>query len=417
MRKLSSALIGITAFGAAQAMQAESGSGAVVAFTLAWPANVTVPTPASIDVPFPVFTGEEMTLYRLVDGERHPVACQQDPVLPQRFWWMAVPGDVPGRVRYELQAGKQAFETAVTARADDEVLRVSVRGKPVLVYHHAPVPPPPGKSERYTRSGFIHPLYSPAGEELTTIHPPDHTHHLGLWHPWTSTEFEGRHVDFWNLAKGEGTVRFVAFETVSSGPVFGGFRAIHQHVALQSSKGEQVVLEEVWDVRVWNVPGPAFLVDMTSTQRCVADSPLLLQAYRYGGLGFRGRLGWGNANSDYLTSEGKTRVDGHGTRARWCHVYGETPAGGAGVLFMSYPENREHPEPMRLWPPDANHGKDNVFFNFCPVQKTPWTLEPGKSYVLKYRLQVYEGSPSKESAERQWQAFATPPVCHPAGGE
>jgi hypothetical protein len=141
----------------------------------------------------------------------------------------------------------------------------------------------------------------------------------------------------------------------------------------------------------------------------VADQPLTLNAYRYGGCGFRGRTGWGDANSDYLTSEGKMRANGHASRARWCHAYGETPKGGAGVLFMSSPANREHPEPLRLWPTGSNKGKDNVFLNFCPVQKKPWTLEPGHGYTLRYRLCVYDGTPTDVPAEGLWRDFATPP--------
>jgi hypothetical protein len=348
------------------------------------------------------------TLFRQVGEAWEPIASQLDPADSKRLWWLAEkPGTGTGT--YELRAVKTAFTDAVTTVRTEQDLTVKVGDKPVLTYRYAPMPPPEGVNARFTRSGFIHPLYSPGGEVLTAIHPKDHYHHLGLWNPWTSTEFAGQHVDFWNLGKGEGTVRFVRFESVTDGPVFGGFRAVLDHVALKTPGGETVVLRELCDVRVWHTDG-SFLVDFGSTQTCVADQPLKLNAYRYGGFGFRGRTGWGDANSDYLTSEGKTRLNGHASRSRWCHVFGETPKGGAGVLFMSNPENREHPEPMRLWPKGANKGKDNVFFNFCPVQKKPWIMEPGKSYTLRYRFCLYDGKPAGTPAEPLWQAFAHPPV-------
>jgi hypothetical protein len=146
-----------------------------------------------------------------------------------------------------------------------------------------------------------------------------------------------------------------------------------------------------------------WLLDYTTRQRCASSSPLLLSAYRYGGLGFRGTAAWTEETSDYLTSEGKTRKDGHGTRSRWCFVYGVTDRGPAGILFMSHPGNREHPEPMRIWP------QGDIFFNYCPVQKTDWTLEPGNDYVLRYRLCVYNGTLGAEQAERLWRDFADPP--------
>ena len=107
----------------------------------------------------------------------------------------------------------------------------------------------------------------------------------------------------------------------------------------------------------------------------------------------------------YLTSEGKTRKDGHSTRSRWCDAGGVVPGGWAGVLFMSHPTNREHPEPMRIWP----GAKQQVFFNFCPIQKKAWDLMPGKEYVLQYRMVIHEGKIEKEEAEQAWADFGDPP--------
>ena len=61
---------------------------------------------------------------------------------------------------------------------------------------------------------------------------------------------------------------------------------------------------------------------------------------------------------------------------------------------MSHPANREHPEPMRIWPDGY------IFFNFCPIQQKEWTLEPGKEYTLRYRLYVYTGTTAPAVAER-----------------
>ncbi|MHC4891721.1 MAG: DUF6807 family protein, partial [Planctomycetota bacterium] len=94
----------------------------------------------------------------------------------------------------------------------------------------------------------------------------------------TKTKFEGREVDFWNLGKGEGTVRFVKFVSTASGSVYGSFEAEQEHVALKTSASEKVVLKETWGVRVYNVGGMdkgCWLWDFTSTQRCASSSPLI----------------------------------------------------------------------------------------------------------------------------------------------
>jgi hypothetical protein len=347
----------------------------------------------------------EMKIFRSV-----PVPAQMEPGNPPRLWWILSGTTPAGSERYfELVKGPGIESSKVEVTKDDSVLQIRQGDTKVLQYNHAPVPPPEGKSELYTRSGFIHPLWSPTGDVLTEIHPPDHIHHVGIWMPWTKTKFEGKEVDFWNLGSGVGTVRFVKFLSTTSGPVYGGFKAEHEHVALKTAEGEKVVLREEWDVRVYNVGGPEkgyWLWDFLSTQQCVADSPLYQEKYRYGGFGFRGAAEWVDENSMYLTSEGKTRKDGHATRARWCEAAGAIKGKWAGITFMSHPENFQHPEPMRIWPPDMRH----VFFNWAPSQATDWVMEPGKEHVFRYRQYVHEGKVKVDDAERMWCDFAEPPM-------
>ena len=71
--------------------------------------------------------------------------------------------------------------------------------------------------------------------------------------PWTHTHYEGKMIDFWNVGDGTGTVRFSKFISSASGPVFGGFKAEQEHVGLKTSEGEKVILDEIWDVRAYNV--------------------------------------------------------------------------------------------------------------------------------------------------------------------
>jgi hypothetical protein len=296
----------------------------------------------------------------------------------------------------------------VKAITNDSFLQIEIDNNKVLRYNHAPVRPPEDADPLYTRSGFIHPLWSPKGAVLTDSHPPDHIHHVGIWMPWTKTRFEGREIDFWNLEAGKGTVRFAKFLSTTSGPVYGGFAAHQQHTDLTAPAGEKVVLNETWDVRAYSVGGPqkgCWLWDFISTQRCATDSPVHHSKYRYGGLGFRATRQWKAENSECLTSEGKTREDGHGTRARWCDTYGRTGPDWTGVTVMSHPENFRHPEPMRIWPKKNTH----AFFNFAPSQLGDWTMQPGKEYFFRYRFYVHQGKPVPAEIDRLWNDFAHPP--------
>jgi hypothetical protein len=156
-----------------------------------------------------------------------------------------------------------------------------------------------------------------------------------------------------------------------------------------------------------------------TTLNCATDSSILLEAYRYGGgLGFRAVESWTNENSAVLTSEGKTRADADGSNARWCRVSGTDGKGGQmGILFMSHPSNREHPEPMRVWPINENNGRGDLFFEFCPIRHVGWRLEPGRDYVLHYRMVVFSGDLTVEQCEQAWQDFATPAMARIAKAE
>jgi len=357
-----------------------------------------------------------LKLMEIKDSRRVAIPSQIEPGNPAKLWWILNGTTPAGSKRiYELVEGAPPRVSEVTAIKDDKVLLIQKGDQKILQYNHAIVPAPKdlGKvpEERralYDRSGFIHPLWSPSGAVLTDIHPPDHIHHMGIWMAWTHTQFEGKPVDFWNLGDGTGTVRFTKYLSETSGPVYSGFAAEHEHVALKTDEGEKVVLREVWDVRVYNVGGSDegyWLCDFKSTQRCVADSPLYQIQYRYGGFGFRGARQWKGENASYLTSEGKTRVDGHATRARWCDTSGAIEGKWAGVTHFSHPQNFQHPEPMRIWP----EFEKEVFFNWAPSQAGDWVMQPGQDHVFRYRLYVHEGNVNVDDVERIWHDYAEPP--------
>jgi len=90
-------------------------------------------------------------------------------------------------------------------------------------------------------------------------------------------------------------------------------------------------------------------------------------------------------------------------------VEGWFPSGiPSGIVVCSHPGNRAHPEPMRVWPVDANEGRGDVFFEFCPIRHQQWMIHPGKDYVLRYRMLVFDGEISPETAESVWQDYAAP---------
>jgi hypothetical protein len=279
----------------------------------------------------------------------------------------------------------------------------------LLTYQTAKAEVPDGVKPEFSKSGFIHPLLSPSGQVLTRIQPQDHYHHYGIWGPWTKTTIEGREVDFWNLGDGKGRVDFEKVISKKTNSKYSELVVRQNHIDLLAPKGPQLALEEDLTIRVWNKEGERYMVDYSTTISTTLKSSVMLEAYRYGGgIGFRATENWDHTNSTILTSEGNDRKSADGTFAKWLIVQGESsaPSGQSGILFLSHPDNRSHPEPMRVWPEDSNEGKENVFIEFCPIRHESWEILPGKKYTLHYRMVVFDGSITAAEAEEYWKAFA-----------
>jgi hypothetical protein len=289
------------------------------------------------------------------------------------------------------------------------ILTFRAGSKDLLSYQYKTVYPPAGQDTNYKRSGFIHPVYTPHGQVLTRIQPPDHYHHYGIWNPWTHTLFENDTIDFWNIKGRQGTVRFAKFISKRNGKKFAEFTALHEHVVFKKDGTEKVALNELQTVKVYHPDksNSYYIVDITSNLSCASQSPLLILAYRYAGLGWRATEYWNKDNSDMLTSEGKTRDNTDNTNAKWIIVYGVLPGNDeGGIVMLSHPSNYNHPEPLRIWDKKANGGRGDVFANFAPTKDKDWLLEPGKTYTLKYRLVVFNGKFDAAKAESAWQYFA-----------
>jgi hypothetical protein len=277
-----------------------------------------------------------------------------EPGKPARLWWVLTGSTPAGTVRtFELVAGAPAAAPRVEAVAGKDAVEITCDGAKVLRYNVTTLPAPEGVESRFTRGGYIHPAWTPAGLPVTDDFPPDHRHQHGIWMAWTKTEFEGRHLDIWNLGTGTATARCVGVDAPAGGPVFAGFRAKHELVDLKAPGGEKVALNEGLEVRVWRFGGPRkayFLWDFTSTQACATASPVSFPQYYYGGMGFRGTAEW-MKDVRFLTSEGKDRKSGDNTTARWVALCG--PIGGKRSTDHLLSETRYFPYGLRVLLPGA----------------------------------------------------------------
>lgn len=353
-----------------------------------------------------------LVLYKIDGNNKTLIPFQIEQGTPRRLYWLVTTGTKSeGKHIFSLERGKVKQFNAVKASADNGELTIHSGDKNLLQYHFGTVYPPAGVDTAFKRSGFIHPLWTPHGQVLTRIQPPDHYHHYGIWNPWTHVLFEGDTLDFWNLYTKQGTVRFANFISIEEGPVFSEFEVLHEHVVFKKNGREKVAINEMQNVRVYRPQKNQdfYIIDFNIQLNCADKSPVKLLEYRYAGFGWRATEKWDKNNSMVLTSEGKTRKDADGSKARWCIVQGEIDKDYAGVVMMSYPTNYNFPEPLRIWPDNSNNDRGDMFANFCPTKNMDWLLQPRHNYFLKYRLLVYNGSIEKEKAESAWQYFSNSP--------
>ena len=361
-----------------------------------------VNVPVTAKLPSSLRNKQFLTLTRLDNGESIPVQVHQGRTA--NAVWILRDRLAAGQVRqYRLAAASEQSPpvVCVTVTNSGEQLLVMVGKKPVLAYNVAVVPSPDPEHPYYARSGYIHPVYNPSGQVVTDDFNPDHAHQHGIMFAWRNMTFEGRSSNGWDQKKGTGRVEHVELNDSASGPVFGSFTARLRQVDLTAPGGPKPVLDETWFVRAYNL-SDRFLFDIESTQTCASNSPVTIEEIHYGGLMIRGHADWQERKHfDYLTSEGKTKADGNQTRPSWVDMHGPVDGKETGVTILDHPGNFRFPQPTRLHP-------SMPYFCFTPATLGAFTIEPGKSYVSRYRFCVHGEMLDRKAADRVWQDYAHP---------
>lgn len=378
-------------------------SGKSIEFEVSAGTHDRVAAPAFLQVPKSMLKASCFALTEKASGSVVPV--QIVPGKPRQIAWIVrdLPAGQTRVYRLEEAANPAPVDSTVSCTDDGTRLTLAVDGKPVVTYNHGLLSAPEGIDPIFAKNGHIHPMRTPLGRLVTDDFPPDHAHQHGIFFAWVNTTFEGRPVDFWNQAKKLGSVEHVKILETVSGPVFGQFKVKLRHSDLTAPDGPKPVLEEIWTIRAYNVADP-FLVDLKSEQRCVADTPLVINEYHYGGMGLRGAREWYQQDgSGFLTSTGKTRDGGNHTRARWVITHGQSEGQPAAVAVLAHPDNFRAPQYVRLHP-------TKPYFCFAPMVMGEFEIAPGKPFVSRYRYATYDGKPDAALADRLWQDFAEPPA-------
>ena len=213
---------------------------------------------------------------------------------------------------------------------------------------------------------------------------------------WTSAEYEGQRVDFWNAQKKQGTVEHVRTIRADDDTI----KVQLRHVITAGKHKGVTVLDETWTItRIKHETLNIF--DLVSVQACATDKPLTIRKHKYGGMCIRGPASWSNGEA-MLTSEGKNQKEGNHTRPDWVALFGkaegETP-GLAGIAAMAHPDNFKSPQPVRLHP-------EMSYFCFAPMILDTFRIKPGEPYTSKFRFITYDGKPDAKQLNAVWREYA-----------
>jgi hypothetical protein len=300
----------------------------------------------------------------------------------------------------KIKLSPSPFKTITTSAG----IEIRVKDKPVLFYHTAIANPPADSPAYYKRSGFIHPLYSPAGTTMTDDFPSNHAHQHGLFHAWTNNTYKKQHVDFWNQHQKTGTIQHKQVVSMSDGPVFSELKTIQEYVSLQFG----VVLSETWTIRIYPFT-EQFMFDLQVEQTNITSDTLYLNKYIYGGMAFRGSREWDSFNKQYyrnpwnvLTSEGYKDSLGNNTAARWVTAFGNINGIMSATTVFNHSGNIRYPQKVRIHP-------NMPYWVYAPVIDGDMFIAPGRKYNASYRYLTGNKTPDNNLLERINENYIHPP--------
>ena len=358
--------------------------------------NVPLETPIEIRLKKPLSANHR---YALKDKSGKLVAAQ----LKDSVTIVFIPAKPikPGTtVSYQLQKLTGKAASTVKLQRKENGYLVQIHGKPVFFYHVKTAMPPADSPAFYQRSGFIHPLYSPAGQIMTDDFPVAHIHQHAIFSAWTNTRFKGTAVDFWNQHNQTGTVEHKDIVNITEGAVFSEIITELNY----KSFAHGVVLTEQWRLIIYPFKD-YFLFDLESLQKNITTDTLFLNTYHYGGMAFRGSREWNpddkkhfNGNWNILTSEGYKDSAANQTAARWVDASGKVNGKMAGVSVFNHPDNFRYPQKIRVHP-------QMPYWCYAPMIDGAFFIAPGKTYQARFRYYVHTGASESRELDllhNQW---------------
>lgn len=285
-----------------------------------------------------------------------------------------------------------------TLKEDTGKIVLLEKGKPVLVFNAAEVKPPEGVDPKFRRGCYIHPLYGLDGNVLTQDFPKDHYHHRGVFWAWPNCHVGDRKMNVWEMVDArpvfekwsEKTVnRDSATLAMENGWYFDGETQpkIREHVrltVLHASKKSRAI---DFDLAFENVSG-----ETVTFQGSPVDKK------GYGGFCFRPDDAF--KPFTFTAISGVIAEDALSCQTPWAGIAWKNPKSKRteGVAVFQHPSNPGFPHPGWIM-------RHYAFLGASWPQNDPYTLKPGESFTLRYRLVIHRGDARKAKLGALFEAY------------
>jgi hypothetical protein len=268
--------------------------------------------------------------------------------------------------------------------------------QPLWVYHSEMVDPPEGVDEKFRRSSYFHPVYGLDGEVISQDFPSDHYHHRGIYWAWPETASDGRKMDIWTI-KGAHQV-FVKWLDQSAADSAAEFGV--ENVWLFDDDPEPKIREQV-TVTTHASEKKTRALDFTLHFTNVSEKPFTFLGAKnkgYGGFNFRPHAK--NKPMIFTTELGPQAEDTLNVQSPWADVswVSKNTEKEAGVAIFQHASNPEYPHFGWLL-------RHYCFNGAAWPHETPYTLEPGNTLTLQYRLVIHRGSAKQAGIKKLFKHY------------
>ena len=304
-----------------------------------------------------------------------------------------------------------AAATGVRAEESTGGIALAVDGTPLLRYQHTVVSPPAGYRERIpaqarryavVRSGYLHPLFGPHGEELTADWSHDHPHHRGVYWAWPEVVFRGEMKDLH------------ALQGVFSRPVGkpevaranDGAAELHAVNQWMWNDETPIVREEVTIRGAKKNAGHDRYVDLTIKLAALEEGVTIArrQAKLYGGLNIRLAPVTG-LKLVHHADPVPTAVTAQDRQVAWQYASGVWRGANEPTTLVVF-EDTANPG----YPGDYIQYPNLPWFQptFPPAGQR-YELKQDKPLTLRYRFWIVDGAaPDEEQLRNEWSRFNPP---------